>query len=417
MTKLQILTFGCRLNSYETEVMRNHATTAGLDDAIILNSCAVTSEAVRRLRQKIRKLHRESPDKKIIVTGCAAQTDQDFFLAMPEVDHVIGNDDKMKPAAFQQISQGHAEKNLVSDIMQATTLPTNQVSGLQGRARAHVQIQNGCDHRCTFCIIPFGRGPSRSVPAHSVIDEIKALVDNGYHEVVFTGVDITAYGEDLDTADSLGTLVQKCLAEIPALHRLRISSIDALETDPALLEVMASEKRLMPYLHLSLQAGDNMILKRMKRRHLREDAIEFCQELRDKRPEMRFGADLIAGFPTETEAMFENTLKLVDECSLSLLHVFPFSPRPETPAARMPQLHGKVISQRAAKLREKGKLVLQHHLSQWQNKTVEILTEKDNIGRTPDFTQVSLNQEVSAGKMISVTIVGHTDTMLLGTII
>ncbi len=416
MTNLQILTFGCRLNSYETEVMKNHAQSAGLDEAVILNSCAVTSEAVRQLRQKIRKLHREEPDRKIIVTGCAAQTEQDYFLAMPEVDHVIGNDDKMKPDVFSKIAGGSNQKNLVSDIMSATTLPHNRVTGLAGRARAHVQIQNGCDHRCTFCIIPFGRGPSRSVPVQDIISEIKALVDNGYKEVVFTGVDITAYGEDLEGNDSLGTLVQHCLSQVTELERLRISSIDALETDPALLETMASEQRLMPHLHLSLQAGDNMILKRMKRRHLREDAIAFCADLRQKRPDISFGADLIAGFPTETEEMFQNTLKLVDECGLSLLHIFPFSPRPGTPAARMPQLNGKVISQRAALLREKGNWVLAQHLEGYKNKTVEILTEKDNIGRTADFTQVRLDKEVSTGRIVQAKISGHNNKMLIGNV-
>ena len=344
-----IVTLGCRLNAYESEVMRRHAMNAGLADCVIVNTCAVTGEAVRQAEQTIRKMRRERPNARLIVTGCAAQIEPERFAAMEGVDHVVGNAEKLEPATFRSLSTDALERVAVNDIMSVKETALHMIDGFGSRARAYVQIQNGCDHRCTFCIIPMGRGPSRSVAAGEVVSQVRALVEKGYPEVVLTGVDITSYGSDLPGSASLGRLVKQILAHVPELARLRLSSIDQVEADEHLLEAIATESRLMPHLHLSMQAGDDLILKRMKRRHLRDDAIRFCERVRTLRPDIVFGADLIAGFPTETDAMFENTLDLVDACGLTYLHVFPFSPRKGTPAARMPQVDRRVVKERAAR--------------------------------------------------------------------
>ncbi len=362
MSDIEIITFGCRLNAYESEVMREHASAAGVTDAVIVNTCAVTAEAVRQARQAIRKARRDRPDAKIVVTGCAAQIDPDRFAAMDEVDRVIGNQEKMQAATFQGLCVEDSEKIAVNDIMSVTETAGHLIEGFGNRARAYVQIQNGCDHRCTFCIIPYGRGNSRSVPAGEVVAQVRRLVENGYAEIVLTGVDMTAYGADLPGDMTLGKLVRSVLKLVPELPRLRISSIDSIEADPALIAAIAEEERLMPHLHLSLQAGDDLTLKRMKRRHARADSVAFCAAMRKARPDIVFGADIIAGFPTETEAMFANSLSLVDDCGLTFLHVFPFSAREGTPAARMPQVNGAVVSRRAADLRAKGVAALKGHL-------------------------------------------------------
>lgn len=413
----RIVTMGCRLNLYESEVMSEHARKAGLDDLILVNSCAVTNEAVRQARQTVRRLRRENPDAKIMVTGCAAQIDPLMFENMEEVDFVVGNDEKMKAETFMQLAGEELERCQVNDIMSVTETAGHLISAFGGRARAYVQVQNGCDHRCTFCIIPFGRGNSRSVPAGEIVHQIQHLVEQGYKEVVLTGVDITAYGRDLPGTLSLGKLCQKILAHVPDLRRLRISSIDSVEADEALMDVIANEMRVMPHLHLSLQAGDNMILKRMKRRHSREDAIEFCQQVRKARPDVVFGADIIAGFPTETEEMFENSLRLVDECGLTFLHVFPFSPRPGTPAARMPQLRKAVIKERATRLREKGEERLSAYMATLEGQPVELLMEKDQIGRAPNFIEVNIDGPYQPGAIIRARVVKLEDGQLKGELI
>ena len=349
-----VITFGCRLNAYESEVMKTHAQAAGLEDAVIINTCAVTAEATRQAHQTIRRMRKENPDAPLIVTGCAAQIDPDAFAGMEGVDLVLGNDEKMHADPFEQFGLGQTERVRVNDIMAVTETTPHMIDAFGERTRAFVQVQNGCDHRCTFCIIPFGRGNSRSVPVGGVVEQIQRLVDRGFKEVVLSGVDITSYGPDLPGEVNLGHLVEKILTHVPDLERLRLSSIDSVEIDDTLYRLITQEPRLLPHLHLSLQSGDDMILKRMKRRHFREDAIKFCQAVKAARPEITFGADLIAGFPTETETMFENTLRLVDECGLTFLHVFPYSARPGTPAARMPQLNGALVKERAARLRTKG---------------------------------------------------------------
>ncbi|WP_404401032.1 tRNA (N(6)-L-threonylcarbamoyladenosine(37)-C(2))-methylthiotransferase MtaB [Pelagibacterium halotolerans] len=386
---IETITFGCRLNAYESEVMKAEAAKSGLSDAIIVNTCAVTAEAVRQAKQSIRKAHREHPGKKIIVTGCAAQTGARDFGDMAEVDLVIGNNDKLKAESYQPIAFGVPlnDKVQVNDIMSVTETAGHLIDGLDGRARAFVQVQNGCDHRCTFCIIPYGRGPSRSVPMGVVVDQIKRLVENGYREVVLTGVDITSYGGDLPGAPTLGKLTQSILKHVPDLPRLRISSIDSIEADPALYEAV-TDPRLMPHLHLSLQSGDDMILKRMKRRHLRADALGIVQKLRSLRPDMVFGADIIAGFPTETDAMFENTLSFVTEADLTYLHVFPFSPREGTPAAKMPQVAKRVAKTRAARLRATGDAQLAKLCASRVGLTETVLVEREGLGRTEQFVMV-----------------------------
>jgi threonylcarbamoyladenosine tRNA methylthiotransferase MtaB len=391
MTEPTVITLGCRLNAYESEVMRAHAVSAGLDDAIIVNTCAVTAEAVRQAAQTIRRLRRERPAAKIIVTGCAAQIEPERFADMVEVDHVIGNAEKMQAETFADFGRlAASERVQVNDIMSVRQTASHMLDGFGSRARAYVQVQNGCDHRCTFCVIPYGRGPSRSVPAGEVVAQVRRLVDAGYPEIVLTGVDMTSYGPDLPGSMSLGQLVQHVLKHVPALQRLRLSSIDQIEADAALLAALADEERLMPHLHLSLQAGDDMILKRMKRRHLSADAVRFCHEARRLRPDVVFGADLIAGFPTETEAMFAQSLAHVDDCGLTYLHVFPFSPRKGTPAARMPQVAKPAIKARAALLRAKGDAALDTYLDRQIGQEATILLERDRVGRTPQFAEVEL---------------------------
>lgn len=406
---------GCRLNAYETEAMKELASSAGLDNAIVVNTCAVTSEAVRKARQDIRKLRRDNPDAKLIVTGCAAQTEPHSFAAMGEVDIVLGNTEKMNPATWAGMAPdliGQTEPVQVDDIMSVTETAGHLIDGFGTRSRAYVQVQNGCDHRCTFCIIPYGRGNSRSVPAGVVVDQIKRLVDTGYNEVVLTGVDLTSWGADLPGAPKLGDLVMRILKLVPDLPRLRISSIDSIEVDENLLCAIATEPRLMPHLHLSLQHGDDMILKRMKRRHLRDDAIAFCQEARKLRPDMTYGADIIAGFPTETDAMFANSLALVAECDLTWLHVFPYSPRPGTPAARMPQVNGKLIKQRAAALRAAGSNQVDQHLKAQAGKTHQILMENARMGRTEQFTEVLFATDQPESQIVQAQITGFAGQQL-----
>jgi len=407
----ELVTFGCRLNTHESEVVRGHAQRAGLDDAVIVNTCAVTGEAVRQARQTIRRIRRENPQKTIIVTGCAAQTDADSFAAMPEVDRVVGNIEKLDPTTWTRIDS--TGRKSVTDIMAVRQTAMAPIEGIEGRARAIVQVQNGCDHRCTFCVIPFGRGNSRSVPVDDVVAQVRTLAANGYREIVLTGVDITSYGEHLPDAPKLGALVRRVLKEVPEIERLRLSSIDSVEADADLLDAFADEARLMPHLHLSLQAGDDLVLKRMKRRHSRADAIAFCKKVRRLRPDIVFGADIIAGFPTEDEAMFTRSLDLVAECELTHLHVFPFSPRPGTPAARMPQVARPIIKERAARLREKGETALRRHLHAQVGKTLRVLTEYAPIGHTEQFTAVRFASAPIPGRIIDVHIAGHDGRRLI----
>jgi threonylcarbamoyladenosine tRNA methylthiotransferase MtaB len=402
-------TMGCRLNAYETEAMKDLATRAGVEDAVVVNTCAVTAEAVRKAGQEIRRLRRENPTAKIIVTGCAAQTDPKRFSDMDEVDLVIGNTEKMTPETWKGMAPdliGVTEPVQVDDIMSVTETAGHLIDGFGSRSRAYVQVQNGCDHRCTFCIIPYGRGNSRSVPAGVVVEQIRRLVDRGYEEVVLTGVDLTSWGADLPARPRLGDLVMRILKLIPDLPRLRISSIDSIEVDENLMQAIATEPRLMPHLHLSLQHGDDLILKRMKRRHLRDDAIRFAEEARRLRPDMTFGADIIAGFPTETEAMFENSLRLVEECDLTWLHVFPYSPRPGTPAARMPQVRGPAIKARAARLRAAGERAAQAHLAAQVGRMHRILMESPRMGRTEHFAEVDFATDQPEGRIVEARITG-----------
>ena len=418
MNAPKFTTQGCRLNAYETEAMKELAEAAGLDNIVVVNTCAVTAEAVRKSKQEIRKLRRENPDAQVVVTGCAAQIEPATFSAMDEVDLVVGNTEKMQSNTWKNIAKGgdfigKTEKVLVDDIMSVQDTAGHLIDGFGTRSRAYVQVQNGCDHRCTFCIIPYGRGNSRSVPAGVVVDQIKRLVDKGYNEVVLTGVDITSWGADLPMMPKLGDLVQRILRLVPDLPRLRISSIDSVEADPALIDAVASENRLMPHLHLSLQAGDDMILKRMKRRHLRDDAIAFCSDMRKARPDIIYGADIIAGFPTETEAMFENSLKLIDDCGLTWLHIFPFSPRHGTPAARMPQMDRSIIKERAGRLRARGEAAVQNHLTMQVGQRHNVLMESDRMGRTEGFTEVLFDADQARGMIVPAMITGHTDKQLL----
>jgi threonylcarbamoyladenosine tRNA methylthiotransferase MtaB len=419
---VEVVTFGCRLNAYEAEVIRRQAQAAGLADTVVVNTCAVTAEAVRQSRQAVRRLKREQPQARIVVTGCAAQTEPKTFAAMPEVALVLGNEEKVSAeiwAAHRDIlareSSGVAaeEKVAVNDIMAVTETAAHLVDGFEGRARAFVQVQNGCDHRCTFCIIPYGRGNSRSVPMGEVVAQVRRLSAHGYREVVLTGVDLTGYGGNLPGRPKLGTLVKQILKHVPELARLRLSSIDSVEADSDLLDAFANDARLMPHLHLSLQAGDDLILKRMKRRHLRADAIAFCAQVRRLRPDVVFGGDIIAGFPTESEDMFARSLDLVDECGLTHLHVFPFSPRPGTPAARMPQVAREVVRERARRLREKGAVALHRHLDAQVGASHRVLTETDDLGRTEHFTQVRLKAKSAPGAILAVTVAGHDGRQLL----
>lgn len=403
----RVVTFGCRLNTHESEMIRQAAASS---DAIVVNTCAVTGEAVRQARQAIRKLRREQPDAEIVVTGCAAQADAAMFAQMPEVDRVIGNAEKLDPQFWSRSAESKVQ---VGDIMTSREVAMRPIGGIEGRARATVQVQNGCDHRCTFCIIPFGRGNSRSVPMDEAVAQVRRIVANGYREIVLTGVDLTSYGQGLPGEPRLGALVKRILHDVPELPRLRLSSIDSIEADDDLLDALAAETRLMPHLHLSLQAGDDMVLKRMKRRHSRGDAIAFCARVRALRPDVVFGADIIAGFPTETEEMFARSLDLVDECGLTHLHVFPFSPRPGTPAARMPQLGREEIKERARRLREKGESALRAYLDREVGMQRRVLAEQDSIGRTEQFVPVRLAAAQAPGRIVDVTIVRHDGRMLL----
>jgi threonylcarbamoyladenosine tRNA methylthiotransferase MtaB len=404
MAEPTFVTFGCRLNTYETEVMRKHAESAGKANAIVFNTCAVTAEATRQARQAIRKARAENPDAEIIVTGCAAQAEPEMFAAMPEVSRVIGNEEKLRAESWRH---GANARVSVSDIMAVKTATPHLIDGLKERTRAFVQVQNGCDHRCTFCIIPFGRGNSRSLAPQDVVEQVRRLVASGYSEVVLTGVDLTSWGADLEGAPKLGQLSHRILKSVPELKRLRLSSIDSIEADPELMDVIAGEERVMPHIHLSLQSGDNMILKRMKRRHAREDSIAFCAELRDRRPGIVFGADIIAGFPTETDEMFSNSLALVDDCGLTYLHVFPFSPRPGTPAERMPQLEKSLIKERAAELRRKGEARLDQFLASEIGATRQVLIETEAMGRTEHFAQVKFESRMAPGAIVTAQVTGR----------
>ncbi len=397
----EIVTFGCRLNTYESEVMRSHAENAQMEDVIIFNTCAVTKEAERQARQSIRRARRKNPDAKIIVTGCAAQIDPEGFGAMAEVDRVIGNDEKLKAESWGNAS---SEKVQVNDIMSVKETASHLIEGFEGRARAFIQVQNGCDHRCTFCIIPYGRGNSRSVPIGVIAEQTKKLVESGYNEIVFTGVDVTSYGADLPGKPALGQMIRRVLALVPDLKRLRLSSLDPVEIDDDLWRLIGEEPRLMPHLHMSLQAGDDMVLKRMKRRHLRDDAIAMANRARELRPDIVFGADIIAGFPTETDEMFENTLKIVDECDLTFLHVFPYSERDGTPAAKMPQVDHPIRKQRAARLREAGERQVNALLQKHINTQREVIVEAGNIGRTEHFLPVILDKDLEQGTLATVEI-------------
>ena len=418
-TGIDVVTFGCRLNTYESEVMRREAESAGLGalegGAVIFNTCAVTAEAVRQAKQAIRKARRENPAARIIVTGCAAQTEPQNFAAMDEVDLVLGNEEKLRANSYRALPDfgvNDTEKARVNDIFSVHETAGHMVDAIEGRARAFVQVQNGCDHRCTFCIIPYGRGNSRSVPMGAVVEQVKRLASNGYAEIVLSGVDMTGFGADLPGAPKLGKLVKTILKQVPDVKRLRLSSIDSIEADDDLLDAIATEPRLMPHLHLSLQSGDDMILKRMKRRHLRDQSIRFCEDVRKLRPGIVFGADIIAGFPTETEAMFENSEKIVAECGLTHLHVFPFSPREGTPAARMPQVRREVVKQRAARLRAVGEAAYRRHLAALAGTRQSILVERDGLGRTEGFTLAAI--DIGApGEIVEAHIAGHDGARLI----
>ena len=407
---VQVVTFGCRLNAYESEAIRARAEADGLQDAVVFNTCAVTNEAVRQARQAIRKARRERPGARLIVTGCAAQIDPQAFAAMPEVDLVLGNAEKAAPGALSDTSA----RVRVNDIMSVRETAGHLVDGLKDRARAYVEVQNGCDHRCTFCIIPYGRGNSRSAAAGEVVEQVRRLTAEGYREVVLTGVDITSWGADLPGQPTLGQLVSRILKLVPDLPRLRLSSIDAAEIDPDLMRCLATEPRLMPYLHLSLQAGDDLILKRMKRRHLRADALKLVAEVRAVRPDTAFGADLIAGFPTESEAAFENTLKLVEEAGLSFLHVFPYSARPGTPAAKMPPVKGPVIKERARRLREAGEAALRRHLARQVGRTLNGLVEREGFARADDFTEIAFTGAAPQGEIVPIRVTGVAGDKVVG---
>jgi threonylcarbamoyladenosine tRNA methylthiotransferase MtaB len=423
---VEVVTFGCRLNTYESEVIRRDAA-AGLGagdggEVVIVNTCAVTGEAERQARQAIRRLKRERPQARIVVTGCAAQTNPAGFAAMQEVDRVVGNDAKMRSETWVESRRlfadpdfgvGREEKVAVNDIASVRETAAHLIEGFEGRARAYVRVQNGCDHRCTFCIIPFGRGNSRSVPAGAVVEEVRRLVDNGYREVVLTGVDLTSYGADLPGTPRLGVLVRQILKGVGGLERLRLSSLDCIEIDPALMAAFADEERLMPHLHLSLQAGDDLVLKRMKRRHLRADAIALCRELRRRRPDIVFGADFIAGFPTETEDMFGRTVDLIEECGLTYLHVFPYSPRPGTPAARMPQVARAVVKDRARRLRRHGEAALLRYLDAEIGRVRRVLTESGESGHSEHFTPVRFDLTVEPGTIVETRMIGHDGSRLI----
>ncbi|MBN9555475.1 MAG: tRNA (N(6)-L-threonylcarbamoyladenosine(37)-C(2))-methylthiotransferase MtaB [Alphaproteobacteria bacterium] len=409
---IDVVTFGCRLNAYESEAIKTRAAEAQLQNAVVVNTCAVTAEAVRQSRQAIRKLKREHPQTRIIVTGCAAQTEPDTYAAMPEVDAVLGNQEKLTAAAYADFGQGASERVRVNDIMSVRETAPQMVDHFEGRARAFLQVQTGCDHRCTFCIIPYGRGNSRSVPMGAVVEEARRLAANGFAEIVLTGVDLTSYGGDLPGTPSLGQLVSKILKLVPGVRRLRLSSIDSIEADDALMRAIAEEERLMPHFHLSAQSGDDLILKRMKRRHSRADTIAFCAAVRRLRPDAAFGADLITGFPTESEEMFQNSLRLIDDAGLTQLHVFPFSPRQGTPAARMPQLGAAVARERGARLRAKGEAARTAHFEALMGSRRSVLVEKPGFGHSECFAPVALETVAMPGHIVPVIVTGHKEGRL-----
>ncbi|WEZ82149.1 tRNA (N(6)-L-threonylcarbamoyladenosine(37)-C(2))-methylthiotransferase MtaB [Rhizobium sp. 32-5/1] len=409
MSGVDIITFGCRLNTYESEVMRSEAEKAGLNNAILVNTCAVTGEAVRQARQAIRRARRENPHARIIVTGCAAQTESQAFADMPEVDTVLGNEEKLKSASYRALPDfgvSAEEKLRVNDIMSVRETAPQMVKLIEGHVRAFIQVQNGCDHRCTFCIIPYGRGNSRSVPMGAVVDQARKLAENGYREIVLTGVDATSYGADLPGTPTLGLLAKTLLKQVPEILRLRLSSIDSIEVDSHLMDLIADEPRFMPHLHLSLQHGDDMILKRMKRRHSRTDALRFIEDVRKLRPEVSFGADMIAGFPTETEEMFANAANLAEEAGIAHLHVFPYSPREGTPAARMPQLDRALVKERAARLRATGLRLHEAHLDSMVGTQQSLLVENNGLAHTENFTLVAV-PGLAPRAILQATITGH----------
>ena len=414
MSDPKVITFGCRLNIFESEVIRGHAVAAGLSDTIIVHTCAVTAEAERQARQAIRRAKRENPHSRIIVTGCSVQIAPDRYTAMEEIDAIVGNQDKLLPTAWAKLTKPGSSPIHISDIMAVRQTTGHLVSGFDGRTRAFVQVQNGCDHRCTFCIIPYGRGNSRSVPIDDVVDQVRLLVENGYQEVVITGVDITSYGKDLEGTPPLGYLLDTILKSVPELPRLRLSSIDPAEVDEQLFELITSEPRLMPHVHLSLQAGDNMVLKRMKRRHGRDDVLKLCHKLRSHRSDIVFGADMIAGFPTEDDEMFERSRAMVGDAGLTFLHVFPYSPRPNTPAARMPQVPKTVRRERAARLRAEGEAALNRFLRQQVGQRRQVLVERGGHGHTQHFAPVRVGADVPAGVLSEVDLASVDDGILVG---
>jgi threonylcarbamoyladenosine tRNA methylthiotransferase MtaB len=411
---LDVVTFGCRLNAYESEAIRLRAGEAQLRNAVVINTCAVTAEAVRQSRQAIRRLKRENPARRILVTGCAAQTQPQTYAAMAEVDGVLGNAEKLTAQAYADFGTGRSEKISVNDIMSIRETAGQMLDHFEGHTRAFLQVQNGCDHRCTFCVIPYGRGNSRSVPMGAVVQEARRLVEKGFAEIVLTGVDLTSYGADLPGSPGLGALVQKILKLLPELKRLRLSSIDSIEADALLMRMIADEERLMPHFHLSVQSGDDLILKRMKRRHSRADTIAFCDAVRRVRPDAAFGADFIAGFPTESEAMFAGSLALVDDAGLSSLHVFPYSARPGTPAARMPQQSRTTVKERAARLRAKGEAAQTARLDAMAGSLHTVLVERGDIGRTPCFTPVALPKGLTPGSLARIAVTGRSRSHLTG---
>ena len=418
MSGPEILTFGCRLNAYESEVIRAHATGAGLDDVIVVNTCAVTGEAERQARQAIRRARRAHPDARIVVTGCAAQIDPERYSAMEEVNAVLGNSEKLMSESWAALGDDVIEtpRVAVNDIMSVRETANHMISGFDGKARAFVQVQQGCDHRCTFCIIPFGRGPSRSVPVAEVVRQVRLLVENGYREVVLTGVDLTDYGHDLPGRPSLGSLTRRLLIHVPDLPRLRVSSLDPVEVDDELMGLIGNEPRLLPFFHLSIQAGDDMILKRMKRRHNRAGAVAICAEIRRLRPDAALGADLIAGFPTETGDMFENTLALIDECGLTHLHVFPYSPRDGTPAAQMPQVPMEIRRARAAKLREAGAHQMEQLLKGREDQAISVLVEKNRSGHCEHYLPVDIDRDAAPGTIVAARVHGQDGKRLMAAV-
>jgi threonylcarbamoyladenosine tRNA methylthiotransferase MtaB len=411
---VDVVTFGCRLNAYESEAIKARAREAGLTDAVIINTCAVTGEAVRQSRQAIRKIRRENPSARIFVTGCAAQVEPETYAAMPEVDRVLGNTEKLIAQSYTADFLAEAPRVIVNDIMAVKETASQFVDSFGDRARAVLQVQNGCDHRCTFCIIPFGRGPSRSVGAGAVVEEARKLAQSGFKEIVLSGVDLTAYGADLPGGQNLASLAARILKHVPELPRLRLSSLDSIETDEAFFDLLAREERLMPHFHLSAQSGDDMILKRMKRRHSRRHTIEFCETVRRFRPDAAFGADLIAGFPTETEEMFQNTLRLIDEAGLTYLHVFPFSARAGTPAAKMPQVARGAVKERASRLRSKGEEKLKSHFAKLSGQVRDVLVEKSDTGRTPCFAPVRIEGGAEPGSIVRMVLTASEGAVLSG---